>query len=110
MAKKFRSPKLGVFFSHIYHFKLSKNPNDGNGSNEKDIYIYRKTTKDMLLDSLLVGAIVFIASLPSTGIPTIDNLYSAIRGFLYYFLAQLIVDRVTYSVAKQVKKAEGEKK
>ena len=64
----------------------------------------------MFFDSLLVGLIVFIASLPPTNIPTFDNLYASVRGFLYYFLAQLIVDRVTAGLSKQVKRAEEGKK
>ena len=107
--KKIRLPKLGIFYPYIYHIKLNKKQNDNNGNGSNDVDIYKKTTKDMLVDSLLVGAIVFIASLPSTGIPSLDNLYSAIRGFFYYFLAQLIVDRVTGSIVKQVKKPKGGK-
>ena len=108
--KKIKPIKLGVFFSHIYYINLSSNPHGNNGNGGKDVYIYRKTTRDMILDSLLVALIVFIASLPATNIPTSDNLYTAIRGFFYYFLAQLIVDRVTAGVAKQTKRAEREKK
>jgi len=108
--KRFSFIKLGIFFSHIYYINLSSNPNNNNEGGGKDVYIYRKTTRDMLFDSLLVGGIVFIASLPSTGIPTVTNLFASLHGFLYYFLAQLIVDRVTTGLAKQVKKAESEKK
>jgi len=100
--KKIQFPKLGIFFTTS---KATGNSNNSNG-NGNGCVIYRKNTKDMLLDSLLVGAIVFVSSLPSTGIPTLDNLYSAIRGFLYYFLAQLIVDRVTANIEKQIKKSE----
>jgi len=108
--KKFKPIKLGVFFSHIYHINLSSGSDNNNRNGGKDVYIYRKTTRDMVLDSLLVGLIVFIASLPPTNLPTSDNLYASIRGFLYYFLAQLIVNRLTAELSKQVKKAEREKK
>ncbi len=108
--KRIKPIQLGVFFSHIYHFNLANNNNNNSSDKEKDIYIYRKTTRDMIFDSILVGGIVFIASLPISGIPTVDNIYSALRGFFYYFLAQLIIDRVTFGIAKQIKNDKGEKK
>jgi len=98
--------KLGVFFTRI---KLVHPKHDSDNDNNCE-YIYSKTTKDMILDSLLVALVVFIASLPMNNIPTLCNLYDALRGFLYYFIVQLIIDRAMTSIAKNVKKVEGEKK
>jgi len=97
---------LGIFFTK----KMSSNPNNNGNNNNNNYYIYSKSTKDMLLDSLLVALIVFIASLPANYIPTLHNLYGALRGFLYYFIAQLIIDRATANIYKQVKKQRGDKK
>jgi hypothetical protein len=52
-----------------------------------------KTLKDIVIDSLIVAAIVFVASLPSEHMPSAVEMYIAIKAFLYTFLIQFAVEK-----------------
>jgi hypothetical protein len=52
-----------------------------------------KTLKDIVIDSLIVAAIVFVASLPSEHMPNVVEMYIAIKAFLYTFLIQFAVEK-----------------
>jgi hypothetical protein len=60
----------------------------------------------MLIDSAIVAAIAFIATLPATRTPTLDDLYFAVRAFLYMFLVQLAVERGIKPAIKKSKNKE----
>jgi len=47
----------------------------------------------IIIDSLIIGAIAFVASLPPNRIPDINELYVAVKAFSYSFLIQLAVER-----------------
>jgi hypothetical protein len=57
----------------------------------------------MLIDSAIVAAIAFVAALPAGRTPTLEDLYVAVRAFLYVFLVQLAIER---GVKPTVKKRE----
>jgi len=112
--KRFKPLVLGIFFTRV---RIITHTHDGKGNENipnKEIIYYRKSPRDILLDSLIVGLIVFIASLPATSIPDPQNIYSAVRGFFYYFLAQIAIDRTMVSIVKRQLKGnnneEGKKK
>jgi len=52
-----------------------------------------KPWKWIIIDSLIVACIVFISVLPSDRLPTLIDLYIALRGFIYAFLIQVAVER-----------------
>ena len=60
-----------------------------------------KPFKWMLIDSAIVAAIAFIATLPATRIPTLDDFYFAVRAFFYTFLAQLAIERGIKPIVKK---------
>lgn len=47
----------------------------------------------ILIDSLIIGGIAFVASLPTNHLPTLTEVYVGIKAFLYSFLIQLAVER-----------------
>jgi hypothetical protein len=52
-----------------------------------------KTLKDIVIDSLIVAAIVFVASLPSEHMPNAFDIYTAIKAFLYTFVIQIAAEK-----------------
>jgi len=52
-----------------------------------------KPLKWVVLDSLVVAGIAFVASLPGDRLPSELDLYVALRAFLYSFFVQLAVER-----------------
>lgn len=52
-----------------------------------------KPLRWILLDSLIIGGIVFISAMPMDRLPNVYDVYVAVRGFLYAFLIQLAVER-----------------
>lgn len=47
----------------------------------------------IIVDSLIIAAIAFVAALPQRHIPTPYDLYIALKAFLYAFLVQVAVER-----------------
>jgi hypothetical protein len=60
-----------------------------------------KPLKWMLIDSAIVAGIAFIATLPATRTPALDDLYFALRAFLYMFLVQLAIERGIKPIVKK---------
>jgi len=52
----------------------------------------RKPFKWIVIDSLIVAAFMFIATLPYDRPPTLSELYISIRAFLYFFLFELMFE------------------
>lgn len=52
-----------------------------------------KSWKWMVIDSLIIALIAFVASLPSNRLPNLTELYVALKAFAYAFLIQLAVER-----------------
>ena len=57
----------------------------GNGNNEKPL-------KWVIIDSLIIAGIAFVSLLPSDRLPSVWDLYVALRAFLYAFLVQTAVE------------------
>ena len=47
----------------------------------------------ILVDSLIIGLIAFVATLPGDRLPDIYDIYVAVRAFLYSFLMQVAIER-----------------
>jgi len=60
----------------------------------------------ILIDSAIVAAIAFVAALPAARTPTLEDLYVALRAFLYVFLVQLAVERGIKPAIKKNKSRE----
>ncbi len=52
-----------------------------------------KPWKWIVIDSLIIAGIAFVAALPSDRLPAIYDVYVALRAFVYSFLLQLAVER-----------------
>lgn len=52
-----------------------------------------KPLKWILIDSLIIAGIAFVASLPANRLPSLLEFYVALRAFVYAFLVQLAVER-----------------
>ena len=52
-----------------------------------------KPFKWILIDSLIIAGIAFVATLPQARMPTAEDIYFAVRAFLYSFLLQLAIER-----------------
>jgi len=52
-----------------------------------------KPLKWIVLDSLIIAGIAFLATLPQERIPTPTELYVALKAFAFSFLLQLAVER-----------------
>lgn len=52
-----------------------------------------KPWKWMLIDSAVIAGIAFVASLPGDRLPSVLDLYIALKAFIYSFLMQLAVER-----------------
>jgi len=99
--KEYKPLRLGIFFTKVKMIIRSHSEKENDDNPKKEVVYYRKTTRDMLLDSLIVGLVVFVASLPITSLPTLCSIYDALRGFFYYFLIQLAIDRATTTITKR---------
>jgi len=53
----------------------------------------RKPWKYVIVDSAIIAAIALAAALPETRLPGVEELYAALRAFLYAFFLQLAVER-----------------
>jgi len=47
----------------------------------------------IVVDSLIIAGIAFVAALPGDRLPTLFDIYVAVKAFLYSFLIQLAVER-----------------
>jgi len=52
----------------------------------------RKPLKWIIIDSLIVGAFMFVSALPYDRPPCINDFYISIRAFLYFFLFELMFE------------------
>jgi hypothetical protein len=52
-----------------------------------------KPLKWILIDSAIIAGIAFVAALPADRLPSLLDLYVALRAFLYSLLLQLAVER-----------------
>jgi len=52
-----------------------------------------KPLKWIVLDSLVIAGIAFVASLPGDRLPSVLDFYIALRAFLYSFFMQLAVEK-----------------
>ncbi len=52
-----------------------------------------KPWKWIIIDSLIIAGIAFVASLPADRLPTLLDAYIALKAFFYSFLAQLVIER-----------------
>ena len=52
-----------------------------------------KPWKWILIDSLIIGGIAFVASLPTNHLPTLFEMYVGLKAFLYSFLIQVAFER-----------------
>jgi len=52
-----------------------------------------KPLKWIIVDSLIIAGIAFVSTLPETRLPTVLDLYVALKAFAYAFLLQLAVER-----------------
>ena len=52
-----------------------------------------KPLRWILLDSLIIAGIAFVASLPGDRLPSLLDVYVAVKAFIYSFLVQLAVER-----------------
>jgi hypothetical protein len=52
-----------------------------------------KPLKWIIVDSLIIAGIAFLSALPADRLPTVLDLYVALKAFLYAFLIQLAVER-----------------
>ena len=53
----------------------------------------KKSIKWIVVDSLIIACIAFVSSLPEARLPTLLDLYIAVRAFIYAFVLQLAVER-----------------
>jgi hypothetical protein len=60
-----------------------------------------KPLKWMLIDSAIVAGIAFVAALPAARVPTLEDLYLAVRAFFYMFLVQLAIERGIKPIVKK---------
>lgn len=52
-----------------------------------------KPFKWIIIDSLIIASLTFLASLPHNALPTINELYISLRAFFYAFLLQIAIER-----------------
>jgi hypothetical protein len=52
-----------------------------------------KSWKWILIDSLIIASLSLVATLPEARLPTLMELYTAVRAFFYAFVLQLAVER-----------------
>lgn len=49
--------------------------------------------KWILIDSLIIAGIAFVSSLPGDRLPTLYDIYVAVKAFLYSFLIQFMAEK-----------------
>jgi len=52
-----------------------------------------KPLRWIVIDSMIIAGIAFLATLPVDRLPTVFDIYIAVKAFLYSFLMQLAVER-----------------
>ncbi|MCC5989928.1 MAG: hypothetical protein LM558_00260 [Thermosphaera sp.] len=52
-----------------------------------------KPWKWIVIDSLIIAGIAFIAALPADRLPTLFDAYVAVKAFMYSFLIQIATER-----------------
>jgi len=60
-----------------------------------------KPWKWIIVDSLIIAGIAFVASLPGDRLPNMFDFYVAIKAFVYSFLVQLAVERGIKPILKK---------
>lgn len=65
-----------------------------------------KPFKWIVIDSAILAGIAFAATLPSARAPTLEDIYLAVRAFLYAFLVQLGIERGLKPVVKKQSESE----
>ena len=66
-----------------------------------------KPFKWIIMDSLIIACIAFLATLPAGKPPTIEELYVALKTFAYAFLAQLAIERGLKPYVERASKKRG---
>jgi hypothetical protein len=64
----------------------------------------------IIIDSIIIASIALLASLPSDRLPSLLDLYTALKAFLYSFVVQLAVERGLKPLVKKGGNEEGEGK
>jgi len=64
----------------------------------------------MIIDSIIIASIALLASLPSDRLPSLLDLYVALKAFFYSFVVQLAVERGLKPLIKGKGNKEGEAK
>ena len=64
----------------------------------------------ILIDSIIIASIALLASLPSDRLPSLLDLYVALKAFFYSFVVQLAVERGLKPLVKKRSENEGEGK
>jgi hypothetical protein len=64
----------------------------------------------IIIDSIIIASIALLASLPSDRLPSILDLYVALKAFFYSFVVQLAVERGLKPLVKKRSENEGETK
>jgi hypothetical protein len=64
----------------------------------------------IIIDSIIIASIALLASLPSDRLPSLLDLYTALKAFLYSFVVQLAVERGLKPLVKGKGNEEGEAK
>lgn len=52
-----------------------------------------KPWKWIIIDSLIVAGIAFVSALPTARMPTLTDLYVAVKAFVYTFLVQTALEK-----------------
>ena len=52
-----------------------------------------KSWKWIIVDSLIIACLALVAALPEARLPTLAELYTAVRAFIYAFVLQLAIER-----------------
>jgi hypothetical protein len=64
----------------------------------------------VIIDSIIIASIALLASLPSDRLPSLLDLYVALKAFFYSFVVQLAVERGLKPLVKKRSENEGEGK
>jgi hypothetical protein len=64
----------------------------------------------IIIDSIIIASIALLASLPSDRLPSLLDLYVALKAFFYSFVVQLAVERGLKPLVKGKGNQEGEAK
>ena len=64
----------------------------------------------IIIDSIIIASIALLASLPSDRLPSLLDLYTALKAFFYSFVVQLAVERGLKPLVKGRGNEEGEGK